>query len=168
LPVGARYVQIDGDRRLEQAASSLVVAIERLLVGRGDGLARAAVRFGEVTAWFVDENAFVEPGGFWVRGAATTTITISCDARNAPLLVLRNGAAANRVSVSVRRVPEPGAAASWTLALAPAETRELSLPMVGPASDLEIALTSQSGFKPVDVDPASRDTRTLGVWASLR
>jgi hypothetical protein len=111
--------------------------------------------------FFLDDRAFAEPQGFWVGGARDTTFAVRPDQpRQAVALLLRNGAADNRVLL------ESGAWRS-DVALRGGEERRVDVP-VDPASGAAlIRVRSESGFRPSDLDGRNTDTRFLGVYVRL-
>jgi hypothetical protein len=118
------------------------------------------VRYGQVLVWFLDAAAFAETDGWWVAGGASATVVLdTAPARASGALLIRNGAVANRVSLT---------AGSWavTLALAPGEERPIDLPL--DAGRARLRVTSEAGFRPSEVDPESDDGRLLGVWVQAR
>src|SRR5262249_44407571 len=62
--------------------------------------ARRAVRYGETNAFFLDDNVYPEPAGFWVVGGREANVAIAPDTPQ-PLMTLwlRNGPVANGVVV---------------------------------------------------------------------
>jgi hypothetical protein len=106
----------------------------------------------------MDDDSFMEPAGFWTRGESPTAVVIDAPDRNELGLRVRNGAVANRVELS---------AAEWhsSLSLAPGEVRDVDLPA---AAARLLRIQTAAGFRPADVDPASGDRRTLGVWVEFR
>jgi hypothetical protein len=106
--------------------------------------------------FFFDDRAFAEPSGFWVAGARTTRFAVRPDAGGSAALTVRNGPVDNPV------VLESGA---WRQAftMRAGEERRVDVPLDGGGAAV---LTIQSGarFRPSDVNPASRDTRFLGVF----
>jgi hypothetical protein len=160
LPAGARLLTIGGDLSAARAIRQVWLRIE-VLTGAGDvPLASSAIRYGAATVWFLDEGAFPEPEGWWVRGGGDATVLIDPAPADAPVpLLIRNGAAKNRATLS---------ASAWTatLDLAPGEERRIDVPGVDGRARLRV--TSDAGFRPSDVDRASRDERLLGLWVQIR
>jgi hypothetical protein len=125
------------------------------------GLARRAVRYGETNAFFLDDNAYPEPAGFWVAGGRETTVAIAPD-RPEPVttLWLRNGSVANAVTVEWggSRVEAP---------LGPGEERRVDVPWQERQISAQVRIRSAATFRPSEADPNSRDTRLLGVFVRL-
>jgi hypothetical protein len=156
LPAGARVLTISGDDRARRSLEAVSLRIERFTGGPNPEYAARAVRYGAVLVWFVDEGALAEPDGWWVRGRASAAFLLEApsDLLSQPLLV-RNGGLRNRVVL---------ASGAWrtTLELHPGEERRVDLPIAHGRARLVV--TSESGFRPSEVDASSRDTRLLGVW----
>jgi hypothetical protein len=129
------------------------------------GRARGARRYGDTVIWYLDGDAFNEPEGFWVRGAADSEVIVQPDARggSAVTLLVRNGGAPNEVTLEL---VEGG----WreALSLSPGQERELSVPIDPRRGRAALRIRSASGFRPADVDAGSKDTRYLGVWIAVR
>jgi hypothetical protein len=125
------------------------------------GVARRAVRYGDVNAFFMDDRSYPEPAGFWVAGARDASVVIAPDRPGAVIaLVLRNGAAANVVTLESN---------GWSqqLTLASGEERRVEVPLA-PQTSARVRIRSGARFRPSDVDPNSRDTRLLGVFVTLK
>jgi hypothetical protein len=75
-------------------------------------------------------------------------------------LLLRNAPAANRVTL---------AAGAWheELQLNPGEERRVEMPLDASTGIAVLRIRSESGFRPADADPKSRDTRFLGVFVRV-
>ena len=161
LPVGVRSLSVRGDEDARRVV--LGVAVEPLALvpeaaRLSDRLARRALRYEDVSVFFLDDSAFAEPDGLWIGGARESQIVIAADtARDAIRLHLRNAPVANRI------VLRSGA---WReeLTLAPDEKRQLELTLVPGRAEALLTVSSAAGFRPTDVDPTSRDVRFLGVW----
>jgi hypothetical protein len=102
----------------------------------------------------LDDGSYLDPSGFWIRKASSASFAIETRAE-AHEIRLRNGGAGNRVELR-------SGAWSEVFDLSPWEERVLDVPAaVAPPSVFTIR--SESGFRPVDLDPESRDRRELGV-----
>jgi hypothetical protein len=164
LPVRAHSLTIRGDAAAAATVSRLTLR-PRTIVPRGDrlapGYARRASRYGRARAFFLDDDAFVEPSGFWTRGSADTALIVDADADavagGLPFRV-RAGAVATPVTLS-------SGAWSLSLSLSPGETRELTLPALQPGEDAwAVTIATGEGFRPGLLDPKNQDLRHLGVW----
>ncbi len=159
LPVEVHSVTVEGDREALARIDRLSLR-PRLVIRPADrlatGYAKRATRYGRARAFFLDDNAFMEPPGFWTRGEGTTAVIVEAPEASDLAVRLRNGAAANEIDL---------AAGEWKTAfsLAPGEVRELGLPFVRGTARL-LRLRTAAGFSPAEVDPASGDVRKLGVW----
>jgi hypothetical protein len=72
-------------------------------------------------------------------------------------LILHNGAVDNSVSIEFAGRREE-------IALRAEEERRIEVPLDPRRSAALVRIRSASAFRPSDVDPASRDTRRLGVY----
>ena len=161
LPVNVRALSIRGDEDARRAVRgvtveplSLVSQIDRV----SDLLARRAVRYEDVSVFFLDERAFPEPDGLWIGGARESQIVVQADTvRDGIRLHLRNAPVDNRIVLT---------SGAWReeLTLAANEERQLELPLAPGRASALLTVSSAAGFRPTDVDPASRDVRFLGVW----
>jgi hypothetical protein len=160
LPAGATRLRVTADA----AAARTIGELQLRLVAPSTPSRNATPRYasrvlrsaGGATAWFVDENAFVEPGGFWVRGGEETTVIVDGGGRSAELL-LRAGPVATVCEVGwagdeIKRLP-----------LSPERVETVSVP---PGLTV-VRVGSTEGFRPRDHDPRSPDARWLGVRVEL-
>jgi hypothetical protein len=160
LPAGARLLTIAGDAEARASIGRLTLRVERLGgPAQWEGLARDAARYGSILSHFVDDGAFVEPAGFWVRGGRAARVILDDQSEGpgpVPLLV-RNGPVPNRAHVR---------SGAWQvdLDLAPEEARTVHVPRPGRAGTMAVTVRSEEGFRPAEHAPGSRDTRRLGVW----
>lgn len=165
LPVGARSLVIEAD-----AAAVRAVVSARLLPVTSDlgassaggfesGTASRAARYPAADAFFLDDNAYPEPTGFWIAGGRRAHLVI---ARGRPALTLfvRNAAVANTVTIEVDGTRQE-------LALAAGEQRELPLASADRRTISTLRVTSASGFRPSQTEPGNRDLRYLGCWVEL-
>jgi hypothetical protein len=133
--------------------------------GGGERRARSARRYGDTVVWYLDGNAFNEPQGFWVRGAADSTVILQPDQARRPAVrvLVRNGAAPNHVTLAL-------ADGSWRepLELAPGSEREVEVPISPKLGCAALRVASRDGFRPSEVDRGSTDSRFLGVWIEPR
>lgn len=158
LPVTVRGLFIRADEDARGQLEAIDLRPQGLpATGLSTEIARRAARYGNTVAFFMDDRAFPEPAGFWVGGGRDTSVAIRPDRPQPIALVLRNGAAANVVTL------ESG---SWrdALTLQPGEERRVDIPIDGSRGSALVSIRSSAGFRPSEVDPASRDTRFLGVY----
>jgi len=124
-----------------------------------------AARYGSVRVFFFDEQAYLEPTGFWTRagGAATVVVDLDEAARAEGVrLLLRAGAVATSIEASVGAWTR-----SWNLQAGQEEVVTLP-PPADNSSSLALTLRSGAGFRPFAVDRASDDVRHLAVWVEIR
>ncbi|HEX9367876.1 MAG TPA: hypothetical protein VF921_14690, partial [Vicinamibacterales bacterium] len=121
-------------------------------------IARHAVRYGGIVAFFFDDRAFPEPSGFWVGGARETWLVVAPDEPRGPVsLLLRNAPVENTVALELAGTREE-------IALKPGEERRIALP----GGVVLLRIRSATGFRPSESDVSSRDTRLLGVYCRLQ
>ena len=124
---------------------------------------RAAVQYPAGGVLFLDDMAYPEAEGFWVRGRESAQFVVF-PVPGAPVtmtirILIRNGASVNQVSVesgTFQRV----------LVLSPGQEQELEIPAPGEGVSLRVA--SGDSFVPAQRDPSSTDLRVLGVWVQIR
>lgn len=161
FPIDVRALIIRGDEDARRSVTGLQIEplritspYERL----AEGVARQGVRYGNATAWFLDDRSFPEPEGFWTGGARTTEIVVQPDAPHpAEMLFVRNGAVENTVLIETKGWREE-------LRLGAGEERTMQVPANQEAGATWLRITTSAGFTPSQVDAASRDNRHLGVW----
>jgi hypothetical protein len=159
LPVAVRALLV----RTDEGARAQLESVELRPLTRAPArltpdTARRAVRYGDAVAFFLDDRAFPEPSGFWVRGARDTKVVFQSDGSHALSLLVRNGPAANTVTI------ESGA---WKdeLPMAPGEERRIDVPADSQRGTAHLVrIASSAGFRPSEVNAGSRDTRLLGVF----
>jgi len=123
-----------------------------------------AARYGSARVFFFDEQAYLEPTGFWTRagGAATVVVDVDESARAEGVqLFLRAGAVATSLEAS---------AGAWTRTwnLQAGQEALVTLPAADHRSALALTLRSGAGFRPFAVDRVSDDVRHLAVWVEIR
>jgi hypothetical protein len=162
LPVDVRAISIRSDEGARDQLQAVVLRPKTMSGGRlSRDVARRAVRYANVVAYFLDDRAFPDPSGFWVGGGRDTTLALHADERRASVtLTLRNGAAANRALLQ---------SGSWRgdVGFGPGEERRIEVPLDGNSSSALLRIRSESGFRPADVDGRSKDTRYLGVFVKI-
>lgn len=161
LPVGVRALIVRGDDDARQSLRGLILEPASIVPPAGrltPRVAARAARYDGTVVFFLDDLSFPEPSAFWVRGARTATVVLQPDAGGASAAVsMRNGAVQNRVRLQ---------SGEWRLELplAPGEERRVDIPLAPSAGAALLTIESESGFRPSEHDPASRDDRYLGVW----
>jgi hypothetical protein len=121
-----------------------------------------ARRYAGTVVYFLDRNAFAEPDAFWIGGGSTTEVVVQPDEGGAAATILvRNGPVENSLLVS---------SGGWRdeRKLAPGEERDLPIPLDTSRGATRLRLHSASGFRPMEVDRRSTDSRYLGVWIQFR
>ena len=167
LPVGLQALRV-GATSAEQAkmVSRVAVAPRRLVpqrarpdVGRIRSVRPVGERLGAYL-FFMDLNTFVESDINWVQGAHVSELLVSPADASRMRVVIRNGAADNRIDVTVGAHTERLALAAW-------ETRELSLPVPPGGELIPISVHPEGGYVPAEVEPGSTDTRLLGCQVTV-
>jgi hypothetical protein len=164
LPVLVHSVTIQGDDTARAAASQVMLR-PRHIRSPGARLteeyARRASRYNRARVFFLDDDAFMEPRGFWTRGGADTTLVVDADEdalKTGVVMRVRAGAVPTTLAVS-------SVAWSSSMTLASNDTREVPLPALGPGEDAWVlTLVTGRGFRPGQHDPKNPDLRNLGVW----
>jgi hypothetical protein len=158
LPVPVRGLLVRGD---EGARDQLQAVELRPVPGSpraiSPDVARRAVRYEATTVFFHDDRAFPEPSGFWVAGARLTAVAVQLDRPRVVSLMLRNGPVDNVISLESGRWRDQ-------FAMIGGEERRIDLPVDAARRAVPLRIRSAAAFRPSDVDRASRDTRSLGVF----
>jgi hypothetical protein len=160
LPVDVRALLVRADEGARAQLESIELRPLAPPASRlSNDVARRAVRYDGGLAFFFDDRAFPEPSGFWVAGGRETRVAVRADTAPLPSLLLKNGGAANTVTL------ESG---EWRqqIALASGEERRIDVPTRTPGVAL-VRIRSAGGFRPSEQNPGSRDTRHLGVFVRL-
>jgi hypothetical protein len=164
FPVDVRAIVVRGDEQARRSVTGVTIEpLSIVMPGQrvAPGTAARAVRYPSATTYFMDDRSFPEPEAFWVGGGRTSSVVVQTDAPQASLaLVVRNGPRSNHVQLR---------AGTWAaeVPLRPGEEREVAVPASGADRATLLTISATTGFRPSDVDPASRDTRFLGVWVRL-
>jgi hypothetical protein len=124
-------------------------------------VALATISAGDLRIHALDDAAYLDPAGFWIRKASRASFAIEAEAPGGreARIQLSNGGAANLVSVSSGGMNE-------SYPLAPWEEKEIRLALEGGV--VAVVIASESGFRPSDLDPRSRDERELGALIRAR
>jgi hypothetical protein len=122
---------------------------------------RAASTFATATVFFHDGESYPEPGGFWVKGRSTASVTLlkANPSDGAITLALHGGPRPNAVTFSSARW-------SQQLDLVPGLTAKVEVPSKDGEAFVPLQVTAASGFVPAQVE-RSRDERLLGTWISF-
>jgi hypothetical protein len=162
LPVDVRALIVRGDEAAREHIDAIALkAVEGPRRPLAPGVARRAVRYDRGVVFFLDDRAHPEPSGFWVAGGRDTTVAVQAGAPSPSIgLTLRNAPVENRISVESRAWRED-------IVLQPGEERRVELPLDASTGSAIVRLRSGSGFRPSESDPASRDTRYLGVYVRI-
>ena len=158
LPGGAAALTVLVDDALRREVTGIQLVPLRLLAPVA-AFARSVADFGGRRVDLLDDSAFVESDGFWVRGRSTAAFVVSSMAQTAVTLDLSNGPVANLVTVETdgsREVLDLGASESRAI--------PVTLDARGTA---RVRVSSTGGFRPSDLGD-SRDSRYLGVRARVR
>jgi hypothetical protein len=111
--------------------------------------------------FFLDDRSFPEPEGFWIGGARSTAFVVRPDERAASVsLLVRNGPSSNRATFE-------WATAHSELEFGPGEERRVEVPLDPVRGARLIRARVAGGFRPSAEDPASRDTRFLGLYVRV-
>jgi hypothetical protein len=164
FPVNVRAIVVRGDEEARRTVAALTIEPRSIVppdARLSDQTAGRAVRYRDATVFFLDDRSFPEPEAFWVGGARASSVVLQPDRpRQTVALLLRNGAAGNRVTI------ESGGWRSEAT-MEPGEERRIEVPLDIRRGATLVRFASSSGFRPSAVDPASRDHRFLGVWVKL-
>jgi hypothetical protein len=105
---------------------------------------------------YMDHQAFPEKGVFWTRGESTTEVVVIASGAHSMTVSLEAGAAAGAASVDIGGVPTQ-------VTLAERETKSIDLALRPDQTSTRLQVGYTAGFRPADVDAASKDRRWLGV-----
>jgi hypothetical protein len=161
LPVDAGFVGFRASPVLERLVSELRIVPLRVI----DAHARprtpqvlAAATYGPATVFFHSEEAWAEPGGFWVQGRSSVPITIA-SARSGLTLRLHSGPVRNTVTFEA-----PG----WQerMDLEPGTDGKVTLPDRAGGTTV-LTITTTDGFVPARTGGSSTDRRLLGSWVEI-
>ena len=158
LPAGAASLSIETDSAENAAGLSMTLTPAGRSV-QTQGVARAFAVHDNTPVYFLDDHVFAEPAGFWVRGGRETSIVISAGPSSAGrtrVIRLRNGGAANEVTVSVGGWSEVATFEAW-------QERLVTLPAADATGTWRVSIRSSAGFRPSEVSGGT-DDRYLGVW----
>ncbi len=165
LPVAVASATIRGDGDARATVGELHLranGVRRAANPDGRRAVRAA-RYGRARVFFFDEQAYLEPAGFWTRAEGTAAVVIDADkaARAEGLqLTLRAGAVPTTIELTV---------GEWarSVALSAGQSENLTLPALNGPDAWSVTLRSGAGFRPSALDPSSDDVRHLAVWVEI-
>jgi hypothetical protein len=164
FPVDVRAIVVRGDEQARRSVQGLTIeplSIVRPAARLASASARRAVRYGAATVFFMDDRSFPEPEGFWVGGGRTSDIVVQPDVPGPPIaILLRNGPVANEAVLR---------SGSWrdAITLDPGEERRIEVPRDSRQRAAALTITATSGFRPLEVEARSSDTRYLGLWVKV-
>jgi hypothetical protein len=157
LPINANFVGLRASDALHEAVTDvwfepLEIRDEHARRRRGEVL--AARRYGDVTIYFHDEDAWPEPAGFWTRGGVGTRFTVVADSGvEAAPFRLHCGPVGNQGTIRRGRREE-------RFDLEPGAVRQVRLG--GGADPMLVTVWTTTGFVPAEMEAGSVDRRTLG------
>jgi hypothetical protein len=163
LPVDSNFVAFRGSPELERAIGRITITpVSVTNESRRPHLPMvlSTRQYRDATLFFHDERVRPESAGFWVLGGQRATITVSRDSDATPLVLhLHSGPKPNRVIFRMR---------GWEQIVDLKEGQPESITL--PDSNrrvLTLDIAAEDGFRPVQYDARSRDTRFLGAWVEL-
>lgn len=164
LALDASFVGFRGPVEIERAIASITItpstvvdAGARPLVGE----VLSAATYQGVMFYFHNEQMYPEPSGFWTIGRRSADVTVAVAPGRTEPVVLRihSGAQANNATITTF---------GWRrdYALVPGQAAEVELPVVA-GGVIPLTISTDNGFSPRDIDPASKDPRFLGIWVEI-
>lgn len=163
LPLDAPFVGFRGSRELEAAIEAITITPVSI-VNTGERVRApvvlGAAMYGSSMVLLHDDQVAPEPDGFWVLGRRPTMLSI------APAEVPGAGATLRLRS----RVDNTATLRThgWMQTVALSADQAQDVPLPAPEHGVvELTVTTSGGFSPIDIDPASRDRRYLGVWVEV-
>ena len=159
LPVGVRSATVRGDAtaRSQMTDVRLRPIGVRVPANADDRRASRAALYGQTRVFAFDEQAYLEPAGFWTRAGGTAVVVIDPAATGQVSLRIRAGAVHTSIELVV---------GDWIqhLVLTPGQQELVTLPAAGAARPLQLTIRSGAGFRPSAVDSTSDDVRNLAAW----
>ncbi len=160
LPVDVRFV---GFRASDELASHRPrIRLQPLDIDdAGERVAGLEVvqsrRYDRIEAFFHDDQSWPETAGVWLRGDSRARIALAPPGEQEVSLTLRAGAAPATVRIRAN-------GRTHHVSLPAGGSRQVSL---GASSLVRMEISTNGGFVPANVDPASRDVRRLGCWIEI-
>jgi hypothetical protein len=164
FPVDVRAIMVRVDEDARRNVKGMTIEPLRIVSSSQrltPDYARRAVHYSGTIAYFMDDRSFPEPEAFWIGGAREASVVLQPDEpRGTATLHLRNGAVENTVLVQ---------AGAWRDGhrFGPGEERQIQIPLDHARGATLLRFTTTAGFRPSEIDPASRDDRFLGVWVRV-
>jgi hypothetical protein len=164
LALDAGFVGFRGPAEMERAIAAITIT-PTAVVDAGArphlGEVLASAIYSGVMFYFHNEQMYPEPNGFWTIGRRSAEVTVAVAPQRTEPVVLRmhSGARANHVTITTF---------GWRreISLVPGQAAEVELPVVA-GGVIPLTIATADGFSPSEVDPASKDNRTLGIWVEL-
>jgi len=164
LPVDANFVGLRGPLEIERAIAAIAITPTTII----DAGARprlppvlSAGVYNGTTVFFHSEQMYPEPLGFWTVGRRSADVTVAAPPGRTTPIVLRIhcGAQANNATISTF---------GWRQysALVPGQAVDVELPMAA-GGVIPLRISTDNGFSPKIIDPASSDPRFLGIWVEV-
>jgi hypothetical protein len=165
LALDASFVGLIGDPELERAVAAITITPQSV-VDSSDRprvpVVLSAAAYSTATVYFHEEQMYPEPQGFWTAGESVSRMTVTVpNAHTGPVVLsVHSGVRPNSATFSTF---------GWkhTLHLLPGKLVDVELPMF-PSGVIPLTIDVEAGFYPKDTDPASADTRFLGIWVEVK
>jgi hypothetical protein len=164
VPLDAEFVGFRATRQAEQAIAELRVIPRAVVETRKRtpaGTVLSAATFEPVRIFFHDSLTYPEAEGFWIKGRATTRMTMLKVRETDPgvVLALHSGARPNVVMLATQ---------DWSqkLELVPGVTQRVTVPSPVGERFIRLTISTADGFVPAEVEQ-SRDRRLLGAWVAF-
>ena len=160
----ARALHLDAEPAMRGAIHDVTIRAERRLAAHelvSNRVASSAARYGPATLFLLDGDAWLEPGGSWIKGGASAEFAIVRDPNTSVQLFVRNFAVDNTVMLE---------SDGWLqeVALKPREERAFDLPIAAARPGVVLRVRSAAGARPADREPGNHDRRMLGCWIETR
>ena len=161
LSTAVRSLTVEADNEAMRSVSVLKLQPIARAESPGHGVsARRAVRYTSADVFFLDDDAYPEPTGFWVAGGRSTEVAIATHGDSVTLFV-RNAPVGNRVTIDAD-------GETRELTLDPGEEQLVNLPARQDRKTIRVRVRSETGFRPSAIDPSNMDLRYLGCWLETR